>query len=185
MMSYFDACVEIVMAEEVGIEQYKKGSSGYVYDPFDPGGETKWGISKRYNPEVDIKNLTKEEAKAIYKQKYWDIFNGDKIKSYGLALLLFDSTVNPGSGRSLKWMQKSLNYFKVDEKLEVDGIFGQKSVSALNSLAYVGYEKVLACLFVSMRGTWHMSQVEDDPEKYRYFVGWIKRLGRITYEALG
>ena len=40
----------------------------YVNDFGDYGGETKFGITKRYYPNVDIANLTIEEAKAIYKR---------------------------------------------------------------------------------------------------------------------
>ncbi len=39
---------------------------GLVNDPNDPGGETKYGISKRAYPELDIANLTLEQAKGIY-----------------------------------------------------------------------------------------------------------------------
>ena len=45
---------------------------GYVNDPKDPGGETNYGISKRAYPDVDIKNLTEDGAKDIYKRDYWD-----------------------------------------------------------------------------------------------------------------
>ena len=54
----FDHCIELVLGHE----------GGYVDDPNDAGGETNWGISKRAYKDVDIKNLTKEEAKAIYKK---------------------------------------------------------------------------------------------------------------------
>jgi lysozyme family protein len=41
-------------------------------DSSDAGGLTKWGISQRAYPDLDIKNLTKEQAKEIYKKDYWD-----------------------------------------------------------------------------------------------------------------
>ena len=40
---------------------------GYVNDPLDPGGETKFGISKRSYPTLDIAALTREDARAIYR----------------------------------------------------------------------------------------------------------------------
>jgi lysozyme family protein len=61
-MSKFDEIIEVVLEHE----------GGYVNDPKDPGGETNFGIAKRSNPDVDIKNLTKAEASLIYKTKYWD-----------------------------------------------------------------------------------------------------------------
>ena len=57
----FDDAFEALMAHE----------GGYANDPRDPGGETKYGISKRAYPAVDIRNLTLEAAKAIYKRDYW------------------------------------------------------------------------------------------------------------------
>ena len=44
---------------------------GYVNDPIDKGGETKYGISKRSYPNLDIKNLTKEQAREIYYKDFW------------------------------------------------------------------------------------------------------------------
>lgn len=86
-MSFFDAAFQIV----VGIE------AGYVNDPDDPGGETKYGISKRSYPNVDIPQLTLEEAKQIYKRDFWDHINLDS-QPWELALIAFDCEVNQGEG---------------------------------------------------------------------------------------
>jgi lysozyme family protein len=87
----FDNAFEVEMEVEVG----SAPNGGYTNDPNDPGGETKWGISKRANPNVDIANLTKDGAKPIYKVKYWDPLNLDN-EAYAIALLLFDTSVNQG-----------------------------------------------------------------------------------------
>lgn len=84
-MSFFDAAFAIV----VGIE------AGYVNDPQDPGGETKYGISKRAYPNEDIPNLTPERAKFLYRRDYWDKANCDAL-AWDLALITFDSAVNQG-----------------------------------------------------------------------------------------
>ena len=52
---------------------------GYVNDPKDPGGETKYGISKRAFPNVDIKSITKEDAKKIYMDNYWTPSKSESI----------------------------------------------------------------------------------------------------------
>ena len=49
-----------------------EGGSKYTNDPKDAGGETKYGISKKAFPNVDIKNLTETDAIAIYKKMYYD-----------------------------------------------------------------------------------------------------------------
>jgi lysozyme family protein len=45
---------------------------GLSQDPDDPGGTTKYGISARAHPEVDVRNLTLEDAKEIYRKEYWE-----------------------------------------------------------------------------------------------------------------
>ena len=73
---------------------------GYSNDPNDPGKETKFGISKRYNPEVDVVNITLDQAKAIYLKKYW-IPSGCDDALYPLDICLFDGAVNPQNDPTL------------------------------------------------------------------------------------
>ena len=49
----------------------REGGERLVNDPDDPGGLTKWGISKRAHPDEDIANLTLDDAIRIYQDKYW------------------------------------------------------------------------------------------------------------------
>ena len=62
-------------------------------DPNDPGGYTIWGLSQRYNPDVN-ENTTLAEAKEIYLNKYW-IPSGCDEAPYPMDIVLFDSAVNP------------------------------------------------------------------------------------------
>ena len=61
----------------------------------DPGGRTRWGISEKANPDVNLDTLTKERAKRIYKERYWDRMNCDGLKS-GIDIFIFDTAVNMG-----------------------------------------------------------------------------------------
>lgn len=83
--SNFEAAFAIV----VGVE------GGYVNDPQDPGGETKYGISKRRYPNEDIKNLTLERAKFLYQRDFWNTNGCDKM-DWTESLLVFDCVVNGG-----------------------------------------------------------------------------------------
>lgn len=78
---------------------------GYVNNPSDPGLETKYGISKRAYPDLDIANLTLEAAKAIYLKDYWSALALD-MRPYGAALCLFDCAVNQGVNRSLELLNR-------------------------------------------------------------------------------
>lgn len=81
---------ERAFAIVVGLE------AGYVNDPQDPGGETKYGISKRAFPKEDIPNMTLQRAQQLYRQNYWDAHHLDELE-YGKALIVFDCAVNGGN----------------------------------------------------------------------------------------
>ncbi len=58
---------------------------GYINDPDDPGGETKFGISKRSYPDINIKLVTVDLAREIYKQDFWDRLNLDAVNKQAIA----------------------------------------------------------------------------------------------------
>lgn len=94
-MSAWDAAVKLIMTLE----------GGYVNHPTDPGGETKWGISKRSYPHLDIANLTKHEARQIYRRDFWDPVAAH-VTDPAMQLLVFDAAVNHGLARALKWARE-------------------------------------------------------------------------------
>ena len=81
----FDRAINRILAHE----------GGYVNDRFDPGGETRYGISKRAYPSVDIKNLTRDGAKALYHRDYWQAIQGDELHP-AIAFQVMDAAVNHG-----------------------------------------------------------------------------------------
>lgn len=98
---------------------------GYVNDPNDPGGETNWGISKRAYPDIDIKSLTREQAKAIYLKDYWDRANADQY-AYPIAFQLFDASVNSGIGNGIRFLQRAVG-------VAPDGYVGPITLAAINA----------------------------------------------------
>ena len=84
----------------IGIE------GGYVNDPDDPGGETKFGISKRSYPGVDIKALTRDDAKAIYLRDFWDVL-GDSVPP-AVKFQAFDFGVNSGIQTAIRKLQTAI-----------------------------------------------------------------------------
>lgn len=72
----------------------------------DTGGLTKYGISQNAFPGVDIKNLSLEQARAIYKSKYWDAIGGDKLPK-NIQNDALDAAVNQGVGNVIKWLRES------------------------------------------------------------------------------
>lgn len=80
---------------------------GYVNNPDDPGGETKWGISKRSYPHLDIAGLTREEAREIYLLDFWHKIYADQMP-FSLAFQAFDFAVNSGIGTAIRYLQRAL-----------------------------------------------------------------------------
>jgi len=111
----FEKCVEFVLKHE----------GGYVNNPRDPGGETKFGIAKKFYPSLDIKNLTTEQAKKIYFDDYWLRSKCDQLPDK-VAMMVFDSSVNQGIVASAKILQRSL-------KIKDDGVIGSGTIGAAKS----------------------------------------------------
>ncbi|MHB9878303.1 glycosyl hydrolase 108 family protein [Pacificimonas sp. ICDLI1SI03] len=65
----------------------------------DSGGLTKFGISQNAYPDLDIANLTREQAVALFKQDYWDAIGADRLAP-DLAAAAFDAAVNHGVGKT-------------------------------------------------------------------------------------
>jgi lysozyme family protein len=97
---------------------------GYVNNPADPGGETKWGISKRSYPNLDIASLTRDQAAEIYKRDFWEHLGDipDAVKFQA-----FDFAVNSGLSTAIRKLQAAIG-------VADDGIFGPISRSTLNSM---------------------------------------------------
>ena len=102
-----------------------QAEGGYVNDPTDRGGETNFGISKRAYPDLDIKNLSLNDAENIYFKDYWLKAKCNELPPQ-MAIVVFGSAVNHGVTRAIKLLQQTL-------KVEVDGIIGQQTLAAASA----------------------------------------------------
>jgi lysozyme family protein len=106
---------------------------GYINDPEDPGGETKYGISKRSYPHLDIRSLTLDQAKEIYRKEWWDD-SYDKMPS-AIATPVFIMAINTGAIEAHQTLQQAINLILEDTchgDLEVDGHIGPITISHLD-----------------------------------------------------
>lgn len=97
---------------------------GYTPGVGDPGGETNFGISKRSYPHVDIKNLTVEGAKEIYRRDFWDVL-GDAHPA--VKFQVFDFAVNSGIQTAIRKLQAAVG-------VADDGHWGPRSAAALKAM---------------------------------------------------
>ena len=113
IMKAFDLLVERVLSHE----------GGYVNDPRDPGQETRWGISKRAYPHLDIRNLTRAQAVDIYRRDFWQRVRGDELPRE-FAFQALDAAVNHGIGNAVRWMQRAAG-------VADDGVIGPVTLAAV------------------------------------------------------
>lgn len=117
------------VASEISLEH----EGGYVNDPRDPGGETKYGISKRAYPHEDIANLTIERATSLYRRDYWFPLRLDSIISQGFANNVFDFGIHHGvRGTAKKWQLVLARHFGFKGK--IDGLIGGATIAFTNGL---------------------------------------------------
>lgn len=98
---------------------------GYVNHPNDPGGETKFGISKRSYPSLNIANLSREMAKAIYLKDFWMPLGEEAHPA--IKYQAFDFAVNSGIQTAIRKLQQAIG-------VADDGVFGPASRARLASL---------------------------------------------------
>jgi lysozyme family protein len=150
-----------------------KWEGGYVNDEDDPGGETNYGISKRAHPDVDIANLTEDEAKEIYRREYWEPACCYALPER-LAAFHMDFAVNAGVRRANKTLQEAL-------RVHADGAIGPVTLSAIDHMdAFFNTEGVL--YDYALRRIHHYTHLaHSDPVRKKYLTGWLRR----TLDALG
>jgi lysozyme family protein len=143
---------------------------GYVNDVLDPGGETKFGIAKRFHPDVDIAALTVEQAKEIYRAEYWDPLY-DELSSQEVADELFDFGVNVGRPTAVRVFQEAIRHLSVGPVI-VDGVFGRKTLEAANALE----PSLLLREFRARQAYYYAHLVISQPDKERFLLGWLRRV---------
>ena len=143
---------------------------GYVNHPADPGGETKYGISKRSYPHLDIASLTLTDAKEIYWRDYWAKAGCD-LCDPGLALVVFDAAVNNGVRQAVRWLQQAV-------VVASDGVIGPLTQAAI--AAAKGQAGVAAMQEMHAQRIDTMARL---PGWSSFGTGWSRRLARLPYQA--
>ncbi|HBX6129598.1 TPA: peptidoglycan-binding protein [Klebsiella pneumoniae] len=158
---------------------------GYVNDPTDKGGETKYGISDKRDgladgktdvngdgkPDTRIKDLTKEQAGQIYFRDYW-------YPSYcsqwpdGISLFVFDSAVQHSPKKAIQLLQEAVGF----TGKAVDGIVGKDTRAAVSS---ADAEWLLTRCFLR-RSRYYADIIKANSSQGKYLNGWFNRLDELA-----
>ncbi len=162
MAAKFSSSIAAIVAAE----------NGYTDSGSDYGGETKYGISKREYPNLDIKNLSLTDAMDIIEKDYWNRYRLNEIddqETADLILLLFIN-MNPLNAATI--VQKAINVIGfVIISVKVDGVMGSKTIAAINRLAAYWLNdrmRLESCRY-------YLNEVDKDAQQIPNFRGWIRR----------
>ena len=157
-MDYFREIVEIVLGREGVLSD----------DKADNGGLTKYGIAQKFNPGVDVKNLTREGAIEIYKANYWDPCRCGELPWWA-ALLTFDAAVQHGCNPARKLLQETVG-------ATADGQIGPKTLAAVAKADPIESTGTLQAL--------RMLKIYIPHEDWKvYGKGWLRRSAILAYYA--
>lgn len=152
---------------KIAVQKTLVHEGGYVNNPHDHGGPTKYGITQTDMPGVSIKDITPDDASTYYQEHYWKTLYS-QIISQGLAEKLFDMGVLFGVGTAVKMLQISMSH---EISLVSDGQFGPNTLAAVNQSTYdlvPGYKTTLIQHVVNI--------VNHNPGDGVFINGWITRI---------
>ena len=150
---------------------------GYTDHPSDPGGPTNFGITiydyrKYVKPNAtaaDVRAMKLEDAKAIYRAKYWDVQRCDELPG-GLDYSVFDYGVNSGIGRSGKVLRRLLGLSDATHVVTDEVLRAIAKRDAKELIAAVNDERLS---FLKRLKTWPV-----------FGAGWGRRVAEVRAAAL-
>jgi lysozyme family protein len=159
---YFNKAIDFVFRNE----------GYYANHPFDRGGKTKYGISQKSYPKINIEKLQKDDAKQIYYNDFWKKYNVHLIKNERLAIRLFDTMVLSGPRRATLILEESIVRLGYD--IPVDGIFDPELLNIINKMSPEEIEKLLI-EFQKEMIDFFKDIVKANPSQKVFLMGWINR----------
>lgn len=153
----------------------------------DPGGATKWGISFRFIRNLPVKDadankdgvvnwrdvfdLDEEKARTLYSRYFWEPLRCHELPP-ALAFALFDTAVNCGRTRTVRWLQSCAG-------AGVDGVFGPKTLAAVR----LNRPAILSSCTLSKRDDHYAGLVAGDPDRFgKFLAGWQNRVNALRAE---
>jgi lysozyme family protein len=164
----FNKCILVLLGNGVtnfGLE------GGYSNKKSDKGGETKFGISKRSYPNINIKTLTRDRAIEIYYNDFWLPMKLDGILIDGLILHLFVIGVNSGIRTAIKILQRLVG---VDD----DGLIGSDTLRAIRE-----FNGDIVDAFRKREKLFYITLAQKKLEERDNLEGWLNRVDKTIFTA--
>lgn len=167
----FDTAFDRVIGHEGKFQNNPKDRGNWTTGIVGQGklNGTKYGISAMSYPDLDIRNLTLEQAKEIYRRDFWNRAKADQYHG-AIAYQLFDMAINHGNGNAIRMLQRAVD-------VADDGQVGPITIAAINKM---DLNDVLMRLnaqrirFMTKLSTWH-----------EFGAGWANRVaGNLEYGAV-
>ena len=155
----FKKCMPIILRNE----------GGYVWNINDPGGETNFGIAKKFYPDEDIKNMTIQRATYLYYRDYWTPMNLKGLKNEELILQVFDFGINAGIRWSIRLLQRLVGFTD-------DGIIGPITTKEVND-----YGPEIVDKFKKRRKIFYMNLAAKKPKLEVFLRGWLRRVDNTKF----
>lgn len=166
-----------IIQRTIGIE------GGYVNDPNDSGGATKYGVTERKARACgytgDMRDLPMDFALGIAAVEYWYAAKIDQVAtmSWKIAEEIFDTAYNTGSGGAWRIVQRACNASNRQGKdwpdISVDGAVGPKTLAALKAFIDRRGENLVNKILNVVQGAFYLDLVERREKDEAFFIGWI------------
>lgn len=155
----FDKAIAVVLAHE---------GETYTDHPNDRGGPTKFGIAQRWNPNINVRELTREQAIEVYWGRYWSGRNYEYLPE-SIAIKVFDLAVNLGGQTAVTCLQRALR--ACDITVKIDGRLGPETCGAA---ARANGAALMAALRSEAAGEYRV-RVARDAGQCAFRDGWLNR----------
>ncbi|WP_069435740.1 MULTISPECIES: putative peptidoglycan-binding domain-containing protein [Campylobacter] len=183
----FDEMLNLELSSPYNALHKNKGESGYTFMGIYEGAHPSWKGWELVYRTLDLyKNLDKASyecyqnvfltdlVKEFYKLNFWDKLRLDEIKSDRIADLIFKFAVNVGIKRAVRYAQMVAN-------VKIDGIIGNNTINALNSLDSGYFEERYKAEFMKF----YDELAKRNPDKNGKFLnGWSNRVRKAELAIL-
>jgi lysozyme family protein len=156
-----------------------KHEGGLVNHPRDPGGMTNLGVTKRVwedytgrqASETDMRALTPEKVKPLYRERYWDRVRGDDLPS-GVDFAIYDFAVNSGPARAVRFAQKIAGATQ-------DGAMGPKTLAKIKEYCDAKGDEAFIQAYTDAR----MDFLQGLSTFNTFGRGWTRRVNDVEHYA--